>query len=616
MEEMFRFSTQPEPGKIAAVKEKPPDPRFTCKRARATTNEDESLLRNPFSDSFKSKLLSTTYKVDPITESQARGRFDRIYVELDITKPLKSSLDINDRVIRVEYESLGLICFQCGRVWQSKDSYVEGGVIWYEYEECCGFWFWWNLGKYLGVPLIHSRVSSQTYGEVIEKVQQGLAAWKTTPMMRNLCTFSSGMRFVCLKPVVNWCKLFKSKYLNSRNFFDLELSKGWFVLALGKLLLLVLIWLKWRVGSGEQIRFWTDDWVPDMGVLYAHAFIVLSKDILSQTVIPHGKILTNYQIVVRGLGSVTLRPACEATIKDIDHLLRGCKYSIAIWESLFKGVSSSASFVGDLDVWFLNNLKNDSKVFGKISLCLLFASMVWFIWKWRCKKVFEPDFVTRQNLYQCISRFCCDWLDTWMLILSAAKYAFLVSISWSPPSIGWVKLNVDGSCDTNFGSITVGGMLMDHRKKWLRGFVFNKGVGSALEAELGLFEGLIIAWNVGFQKIIVESDSLSVVQLLSKGIHVNHPLINIATDCSALIVADWCCILNHVYRERDRLADALAYLGYNMDFGCQLFDVPLSEICKVFQDDWSGFASSRMCSLLPPLSAFLVLGGLPFFVPK
>ena len=70
-------------------------------------------------------LLGVTYKVDPITESQARGRFTRICVEIDITKPLKSSLDIDNRAIRVEYESLGLICFQCGRVGHSKDSCVE-----------------------------------------------------------------------------------------------------------------------------------------------------------------------------------------------------------------------------------------------------------------------------------------------------------------------------------------------------------------------------------------------------------------------------------------------------------------------------------------------------------
>ncbi|KAK3221245.1 hypothetical protein Dsin_008270 [Dipteronia sinensis] len=66
-------------------------------------------------------MLGTTYKVDPITETQARGRFARICVEIDITKPLKGMLNIEERVIKVEYENLGLICYKCGRVGHSKE---------------------------------------------------------------------------------------------------------------------------------------------------------------------------------------------------------------------------------------------------------------------------------------------------------------------------------------------------------------------------------------------------------------------------------------------------------------------------------------------------------------
>ncbi|KAK2649549.1 hypothetical protein Ddye_017038 [Dipteronia dyeriana] len=157
----------------------------------------------------------------------------------------------------------------------------------------------------------------------------------------------------------------------------------------------------------------------------------------------------------------------------------------------------------------------------------------------------------------------------------------------------WVKINVDGSCDTNSGIITACGVLKDHLKNWLRGFMLNKGVWSVLEAELwGLFKGLTIAWNAGYRKIIVEADSLAVVNLLSKDIHVNHPLFSIVTGCFSLITANWCCVLNHIYREDNRLADGLACLEHVMDIGCQLFDVPLSEISTMFQDDWRGLACS------------------------
>ncbi|KAK2664916.1 hypothetical protein Ddye_003490 [Dipteronia dyeriana] len=73
-------------------------------------------------------MLGRMCKVDPVTETQARGRFARIYVEIDISKPLLSTLSIDDRSIRVEYESLGLVCFKCGRYGHSKDNCRESLV--------------------------------------------------------------------------------------------------------------------------------------------------------------------------------------------------------------------------------------------------------------------------------------------------------------------------------------------------------------------------------------------------------------------------------------------------------------------------------------------------------
>ncbi|KAK3230978.1 hypothetical protein Dsin_002859 [Dipteronia sinensis] len=73
-------------------------------------------------------MLGRMCTVDPITEAQARGRFARICVEIDISKPLLGTLSIDDRSIRVEYESLGLVCFKCGKYGHSKDNCREGQV--------------------------------------------------------------------------------------------------------------------------------------------------------------------------------------------------------------------------------------------------------------------------------------------------------------------------------------------------------------------------------------------------------------------------------------------------------------------------------------------------------
>ncbi|KAK2643717.1 hypothetical protein Ddye_018912 [Dipteronia dyeriana] len=45
-----------------------------------------------------------------------------------LSKPLKSNVYVEDRAIKVEYESMGLICFNCGRVGHSKE-FCKKGIV-------------------------------------------------------------------------------------------------------------------------------------------------------------------------------------------------------------------------------------------------------------------------------------------------------------------------------------------------------------------------------------------------------------------------------------------------------------------------------------------------------
>ncbi|CAL2239820.1 unnamed protein product [Prunus armeniaca] len=48
-----------------------------------------------------------------------------------------------------------------------------------EINDICGSPLADNLGKYLGMPLIHSRITSSTYCSLVDKVQKRLATWKS-----------------------------------------------------------------------------------------------------------------------------------------------------------------------------------------------------------------------------------------------------------------------------------------------------------------------------------------------------------------------------------------------------------------------------------------------------
>ena len=122
-------------------------------------------------------------------------------------------------------------------------------------------------------------------------------------------------------------------------------------------------------------------------------------------------------------------------------------------------------------------------------------------------------------------------MEDWVQANTSDDKATVVNnclISWCPPEVDWVKLNVDGSMSAEMNSIAGGGVVRDRSESWVTGFALKIVTGSVLEAELwGILEGLKLVWQMGFRKVVVDSDSKSAVELLSKGVPSCHPLFSI-----------------------------------------------------------------------------------------
>ncbi|KAI9125663.1 hypothetical protein K1719_003081 [Acacia pycnantha] len=65
-------------------------------------------------------------RLDIHTAQRARGKFARMCVELDLTKPLVPEFNVEGQVLSVVYESLGLLCNKCGQVDHVKEGCVAG----------------------------------------------------------------------------------------------------------------------------------------------------------------------------------------------------------------------------------------------------------------------------------------------------------------------------------------------------------------------------------------------------------------------------------------------------------------------------------------------------------
>lgn len=68
-------------------------------------------------------LIGNVVRIDTNTLDSQRGRFARVGVELDITKPLVPRVKLDGVWQRVEYENLPQVCFRYGRIGHAQEKY-------------------------------------------------------------------------------------------------------------------------------------------------------------------------------------------------------------------------------------------------------------------------------------------------------------------------------------------------------------------------------------------------------------------------------------------------------------------------------------------------------------
>lgn len=65
--------------------------------------------------------IGPTFKLDTKTSHQSRGKFARLCVQIDMDKPLRTSIEVDGDWYKIEYEQLNLICFGCGKYGHNKN---------------------------------------------------------------------------------------------------------------------------------------------------------------------------------------------------------------------------------------------------------------------------------------------------------------------------------------------------------------------------------------------------------------------------------------------------------------------------------------------------------------
>ncbi|MQM20978.1 hypothetical protein Taro_054008 [Colocasia esculenta] len=139
-------------------------------------------------------------------------------------------------------------------------------------------------------------------------------------------------------------------------------------------------------------------------------------------------------------------------------------------------------------------------------------------------------------------------------------------IKWMHPPKGRLKLNVDGAFKPSAEDAGGGGILRDHNGECILAFAVNyKGTTSALDAEAyALRDGLMICRSKGFINIMVETDSLSLMQFVTGQVPSPWEL-----TCVFQEMAETTHVLEaqiqHAPREANQVAHHLASYGCSTD---------------------------------------------------
>ena len=124
----------------------------------------------------------------------------------------------------------------------------------------------------------------------------------------------------------------------------------------------------------------------------------------------------------------------------------------------------------------------------------------------------------------------------------------------------FVKLNVDASFDINSGAEGTGVIIRDHLGSFISGgrwsLLFAEDAATA-EA-CALRDGLLLAGEIGCNKVVVESDCMEVVEIMQNGGNSRGPTSTIYEECSFLCRSFARVSFAHCPREANRAAHELA----------------------------------------------------------
>nr|XP_025639110.1 uncharacterized protein LOC112734118 [Arachis hypogaea] len=428
-----------------------------------------------------------------------------------------------------------------------------------------------SLGKYLGVPLKHGRVTKADFNDVVDKLTNRLASWKgrflnkagriclaksvlsSIPIYRmQVSLFPSGKLVwqILMNQEKLWVKIMLQKYLQNRNLFAIKAmgSSSYIWKPIVHTASVLKEGFVWEVGALYK-NFWFDSWLHSGPVGARVEFFDICEAALTiEDVYRDGvwNLERIYSFIPRDLRKDILS-LVHISASGRDWVVR------SVWVSLD---FSNVCFFGSHEMydWFKHDLLNEG--------CSKFVAIIWSIWQDRNIGNFQGVFGSPGSIAYKACRWMVDFEYTTQNRVCCIQG--LKSLSWSPPEPGAWKLNCDGSVNLGDDCAGFGWVIRDSSSQWVMGCSGNSFGSNVIKMELwSIWKGLAWAWEAGLKLVVYEIDCAAAFELVT-GWQV--PLCHLEKEVIQLIFelklrTNWDIHFELIPREANVVADRLAKIG-------------------------------------------------------
>jgi ribonuclease HI len=328
-------------------------------------------------------------------------------------------------------------------------------------------------------------------------------------------------------------------------------------------------------------------------------------------ILMHQKVPTNENLISRGCVIPSMCNFCNAHSESSFHIFFECAFAVRLWSWLAGCLNITIQFSCMDDMWKLCDLNWSPQ--AKVTLIAAITNLLNAIWFVRNQARFHDKIITwRSAIAMIISNTSLsgntttkyssnsirdfNFLKLFRVIVHQPKIPVLKEVCWEPPVLNWIKCNIDGASNGNPGLSSCGGIFRDHEANFIFAFAEPLGMSSSYVVEIcGAMRAIEIAYQKQWMHLWLETDSSLVVNAFKNPDKPVAWQIRNRWKNVLFMFRQMNCVVTHIYREGNQVADSLANHGLAINSLVFWQDTPLF-IADYVNRNKLGLPSFRFCS--------------------